>query len=314
MQGRLYGRGCGRILASGCVFDIQHFCLDDGPGIRTVIFFKGCPLRCIWCHNPEGFSPRPEVMYESGKCTGCGRCAGACPEKCHSVRDGVHSFRRDLCSVCGKCTQVCMSGALRIAGRIMSTGMVMDEIKKDIDFCTGSGGGITLSGGEPLFQIGFAADILKEAKQLGINTCIETSGFVPQDDFLKAAALADTVLFDIKETDPELHRKFTGADNRLILDNLEAADRIGAKVILRVPVIPGCNDSPRHFSEVGKLAGRYRCVSAVEIEPYHPMGLSKYRSLGLEPRYGSESFMDRDSALLAAREIGKNTEKEIRIK
>jgi pyruvate formate lyase activating enzyme len=278
------------IRMSGTIFNIQRFCINDGPGIRTTVFFKGCPLDCIWCHNPESKEFRKEIAYYEDKCMLCGACVVACPNNCHNIsnlhRDEdcalslIHIYNRHDCTVCCKCAEVCYSEALTLIGRIITASEVLDELRKDTLFYKTSDGGITLSGGEPLAQPNFAGTILQGAKSEGFHTCVETSGFAQWETLESMIPLVDMFLYDIKETDPEKHRRFTGADNVLILDNLSRLDERDLKIVLRCPIIPGLNDTDAHFKGIGQLAESLRNVIRVDIETYHPLGIGKSKATG----------------------------------
>ena len=245
----------------GTVFNIQRFCVNDGPGIRTTVFLKGCPLSCVWCHNPESQRFEPEILFYKDKCTGCGRC------KCVTAAD------RDF---------VCFNGAKEICGKTVSANEVTAEVLKDKPFYKNSGGGVTLSGGEPLAQYDFSLDLLKKAKENGIHTAVETCGYAEKSKILEIAKYVDLFLFDCKETDPELHKEYTGVDNKIILDNLKALSDAGSKIILRCPIIPGFNDRAEHFKGISETAEKFIGIEHIEIEPFHPLGESKYSALGRE--------------------------------
>lgn len=266
----------------GMVLDIQRCSLNDGPGIRTTVFLKGCPLRCVWCHNPESISASAELMYDKSKCVGCLECAGVCPRGAHKAENGTHLLERELCSHCGRCVKACPYEALRIAGWEAEADEVVAEIARDIKYYKSSGGGVTLSGGEPTYQLEFTADILTKSKELGIHTCIETCGFAPTQKFAELIKLTDIFLFDYKETTPDRHKELTGVSNSLILANLEFLNNNGAKIILRCPLVPGINDSGEHLRGIAELAGRYAGISAVELMPYHTMGVGKLNRLGVQ--------------------------------
>jgi pyruvate formate lyase activating enzyme len=269
----------------GIIFNIQRFSLHDGPGIRTSVFLKGCLLDCPWCHNPESKAAEPEIAYYPGKCVLCGACAGACPRKLHRFGEGGHTYLRGGCSGCGACAEACVTGALALIGRIITAGEALEEVKKDEPFYRNSGGGITLSGGEPLYQSGFTLALLRLARESGLHTCVETSGAAPFEILREAAAVTDLFLYDFKETDAEKHRAFTGISNVLILENLKKLDDSGARTILRCPVIPGCNDREDHFRGIGAAANRLRNLAGIEIEPYHPLGISKAEGIGKPARH-----------------------------
>lgn len=267
---------------TGCIFDIQPFSTHDGPGIRTVVFLKGCPLRCRWCHNPEGISPHPLLSYLESRCTGCAACASRCAAGVHRFSPaGMHTLCRDSCVHCGACARACPSAALEIVGRQMSVDEVMARISSDQPFFESSGGGITLSGGEPLQQPAFVASLLTAARRAGIHTLIETSGYAPWPAFAAVLPVTDGFLFDIKETDPERHRQYTGAENGLILENLRRLHAAGAALTLRLPIIPGLNDRPDHFAAIDTLAGALPGLAATDILPYHPLGKAKLARFGL---------------------------------
>ncbi len=269
-------------MKNGTVFNIQKFSVNDGPGIRTTVFLKGCPLNCIWCHNPESKLAKPEIMYDAKKCIGCASCVKACPRGCHSITDKGHLFERTNCILCAKCADSCMTDALEMAGTFKTIDEVMNEVLKDKAFYDNSGGGMTISGGEPMFQFEFTYNLLKSAKEKGLHTCIETCGFANEENYKKIAELVDIFLFDYKETDPKKHKEFTGVDNKLILSNLKMLDEMGAKIILRCPIIPTLNDKEEHFNGIAETANSLKNILEINIEPYHPLGSGKAQMLGKE--------------------------------
>lgn len=266
---------------TGTVFNIQRFCVNDGPGIRTTVFLKGCPLSCAWCHNPESKSPRPELFYDADQCVSCGRCVSLCPQKAHLMENGRHQLRRESCVRCMACAET-HCPALAAAGETRRAEDVMAEVLRDRPFYQASGGGMTLSGGEPFFQEAFVLDLLRLAREAQVHTCVETCGFAPLSLLEQAARWVDLFLYDIKLTDPALHRQWTGVSNDRILENLRALDKMGAKTVLRCPVIPGVNDTLAHFQGVAKIANSLMHLQEIHLEPYHPLGVSKARRLGRE--------------------------------
>jgi pyruvate formate lyase activating enzyme len=263
---------------SAFIFNIMRFATHDGPGIRTAVFFKGCPLSCWWCHNPESQSFLPERLYFEERCRHCLDCAARCPQRAiHEVNGAVSTS--GACIFCGECTEVCMAEARQIAGRRYSLEELLAEVEKDLIFFDDSGGGVTLSGGEPAAQPAFAAAFLSACRVRGIRTAIETCGFAQPAVFRRVALAADLVLFDLKLIDPQKHRRYTGAGNELILANLEDLVRHGHPVQVRIPVVPGVNDTAE---DIESFVSYLRSVHppAVELLPYHRIGADKYRRLG----------------------------------
>lgn len=265
---------------TGCVFNIQKFSINDGPGIRTTVFLKGCPLRCVWCHNAESHLSKKEIAYSLSKCIGCGRCIDVCENNAHRVSDGVHIFDREKCIVCGKCAEACPAESLELMGEDRTVEEVLAEVMKDKAFYDNSEGGMTVSGGEPLVQFEFTYELLKKAKELGLHTCIETCGYAPEEKILKVSEYVDIFLYDWKISDSKMHKDYTGVSNDLIESNLKALDGIGAKIVLRCPIIPEVNDTEEHFSKIAELANTLDNVIEVNVEPYHALGNDKYKRLG----------------------------------
>lgn len=267
------------MVLTGRIFNIQHFSLNDGAGIRTVVFFKGCPLDCEWCHNPESKSYEYELSFESSRCVLCGKCANICSQNAHIFEENSHCIERSKCISCGKCVELCDVQALEIIGKEYSIEDVMSEIAKD-DIFFGENGGVTFSGGEPFMQFDFLYELLKCCKSKGYSTCIETSGFTKSDNIVRAAEYTDCFLFDCKETDAEKHKIYTGVENEKIIENLEMLSILNIPVVLRCPIIKGLNDREEHFKKIAFLANHYENILKIDIEPYHSFGERKKIALG----------------------------------
>ncbi|MBP7401956.1 MAG: glycyl-radical enzyme activating protein [Clostridia bacterium] len=267
---------------TGRIYDIKRFAVHDGPGIRTVVFLKGCPLRCAWCHNPEGMSAAPDLSLTLMKCVGCGDCVRACPNGAHSLPDvGVHEIDRTRCTLCGACVEACVPGALRLYGREVSVEALLAEVSADRPFYEQSGGGVTLSGGEPLSQPAFAAAFLRACRAAGLHTALDTSGAVPWDAFEAVLPHTDLVLYDIKHIDPEAHRTWTGLDNVRILDNLRRLGRAGVPIEVRIPCLPGVNDGDV-LERIAVFLREIPSLTAVRLLPYHDFARSKFAAIGRE--------------------------------
>lgn len=281
----------GLLSRTGFITDIQFFSLSDGPGIRTTIFLKGCLLNCRWCHNPEGKYRYPEVFPFLPRCDGCGDCIEVCPAGAITMeRPGVPRIDRRLCNGCFQCVEACKREALVVWGRQVTVEEVIGEVERDKTFYRTSGGGMTLSGGEPLAQPGFAGALLQAARERGIQTALDTCGHVKWEAFEGVLENSDCVLLDIKHMDPRAHRDYCGITNELILENASRMVAMGKQVRVRVPVIPGFNDTEenlRRTAEFVRDLGRSRGSIGVDILPYHPFAGAKYRVFGLEYPYPS---------------------------
>jgi len=264
------------------VFDVERFALDDGPGIRTVVFFKGCPLKCTWCCNPESQSRSTEVAYSEKKCIRCGKCAIICPK--HAIRfsgSKGYQINREQCDACGLCAEICPSKAKEIIGRYVTVREIMDDVKKDAIFYRRTGGGVTLSGGEPLIQSAFAKELLEACKSIGLSTAIETCGYASWANFEMVKAHTDLFYYDLKLMGDELHKKCTGVSNKLVLENLKKLSTVGTPIIVRVPLIPGINDSLENFRAIGSYSASLGAnVREIQILPYHALGIPKYEKIG----------------------------------
>lgn len=269
-------------MSTGMVFDLKRFAVHDGPGIRTTIFLKGCSLRCAWCHSPESQSSLPELIYLAARCKGCGACARACP--LGLLDAGPASLRRDLCTLCGNCAAECFTGALSIVGRLTKVDDLVAVAARDTALYQASGGGVTISGGEPALQPEFTAALVAALKARGLHVAIETAGNVTWDSLWTTCRNADLVFFDFKHPTSEQHRRWTGDGNELILANLRsiaAESAIGTmRLVVRMPLVPGVNDGPGDLAAMADLLSGIRGIQAVEILPYHNLGAPKYAAVG----------------------------------
>ena len=269
-------------MSRGHIFDIQRFSLHDGPGIRTTVFFKGCPLRCVWCGNPESIDPKPQLSYSPDRCIACGECQKAC--KANAIAKdaaGKAMVDRARCTNCGDCAPVCDPKALEMVGREADAQEVLEVVLRDCDYYAQSGGGLTLSGGEPLLQPEFAERLLHAAKSRGLHCCVETSGYAGWQALDRLRPAVDLWLFDYKETDPHLHAKFTGRELETILQQLKQLHDAGAPILLRCPMIPGYNARQSHLDGIVALARKLPKLQGVELLPYYDLWRGKLKRFGL---------------------------------
>ena len=271
---------------TGWVFDIKRYSIHDGPGIRTTVFLKGCGLHCLWCHNPESINPGPELMHWPARCTRCYACAKACPLAALSKDpSGAVVIDRARCDLCGRCAAACLYDAMQIVGREMTVEDVLAEVEKDRIFYEQSGGGVTLSGGDPLVQADFAATLLDACRSRGIRTALDTAGRSSNGVLDRLAAKSDLVLYDLKCMDETRHREFTGASNASILENVKALVAAGREVWVRVPLVQGVNDDEDNIRRTIALLQSLKTIRQVGLLPYHSGGLDKARRIGQESQF-----------------------------
>ncbi len=273
---------------SGTIFDLKKYSINDGPGIRTTVFFSGCPLSCLWCHNPESQSLTAELLYRAGRCLLCGACIEVCPESAISIEQSVDSHvqriftDRSKCTGCQTCIATCYSGAREFSGREVTVREVMAEIEREIPFYDESHGGATFSGGEPLMQPGFLSALLKACREQEIHTTVDTSGLANWNVLEQIRRDVDLFLYDLKHMDSIRHREVTGAPNDVILANLQKLSERGHQILVRIPLIPGINDDEKNLVESGKFLASLPDIEGVELLGYHDIAQAKYEALGLK--------------------------------
>lgn len=275
---------------TGTIFNIQKFSVHDGPGIRTTVFMKGCPLECLWCANAESMNPNSEPGFIRSRCDNCEKCLEICPEKAiYTDSNNDIQFNRDRCNACGECVAVCSPRAISIYGRRVTIDEVFKEISKDKTFYEGSSGGITASGGEPLQQADFVASLFQKCKENGIETCLDTSGYSNPDKFREVLAFTDYILYDIKHMDSDSHKHFTGVINNLILVNAAISAESGIPMLFRIPLIKEVNDTEANIRETAEFIKQLGNNGTIELLPYHRLGIGKYQTLNKS--YLGEEFL-----------------------
>ena len=262
------------------IFEIKKFAVHDGDGIRTTVFFKGCPLKCVWCHNPEGIDFKPQLAYYEQKCVNCGECVDACLQKAHYIKDGIHIFEREKCIGCEKCESVCVGNALTFYGKEMSVSELIPILLEDKEFYYSSNGGVTLSGGECLMQADFCEELLKELKNNAVHTAVDTCGFVSKEVIDKVIPYTDIFLYDLKAYSEETHIKCTGFSNEIILENLKYIDSKNKKIEIRIPFVPDYNSE--EIEKIAEFLKKLKNLTKVRVLPYHNYSGSKYKSLEMK--------------------------------
>jgi len=265
---------------SGTVFQIQRWSIHDGEGVRSTVFFKGCPLRCRWCANPESWSSTPEIFYFQERCTGCGRCVAGCQVGVNSLNNGILHFDRAKCTGCGACVEICPTGARKKMGAVMTSEEVMKVINRDAIFYRESGGGVTFSGGEPFMQLDFLRELVLNCIRIGIDTAVETCGYFDWEQGKDIIALLDGVFIDIKHMDDRIHQKVTGVSNVPILENVIRIAELQPNTIVRVPLMEEINASEKNIRAMCEFIKQHTKVKGVELLPYHHLGEPKHNAKG----------------------------------
>lgn len=282
----------------GLISNIQRFSTQDGPGLRTTVFLKGCPLRCPWCHNMETWTQRPSLLYYDKDCVRCGLCAAVCPHAVHTLTETAHILDRNRCTQCGLCARECPTGALELRGEWLTPSELLPRLLRDREFYSRSGGGVTFSGGEALMQLDFVKECIALAKHEGLHVCLDTSGWGGRAHEL--AANVDLYLWDVKHTDPIAHEALTGVPLAPILQSLRRVDASGGRTRLRCPIIPGVNDTESHVFAVADIANSLTHLQGIDLVPYHALGLVKSAALGLSAREYPRLTAERKTELLTA--------------
>jgi pyruvate formate lyase activating enzyme len=290
---------------NGIIFDIKKYAIHDGPGIRTTVFFKGCPLSCWWCHNPEGLAMSAQIIYHKDRCIGCGECINVCPESAIVLSPSGVITDQSKCIHCGTCAETCPAEARELIGKVVTVDDVVGEIRKDILFYDESGGGVTFSGGEPLMQPDFLLGLLDACGKLGIHRTVDTSGHADAALLLEVAEMTELFLYDLKHMDPEKHKEYTGVPNEQILSNFDLLARHGVKINIRIPIIPGINSDDENIDRIGTFISTLPGVHDINILPYHSAAEGKYSKLGVQ--YRLEKILPSSNAEMEA--VAKRLEK-----
>lgn len=290
-------------MVEGRIFNIMKYSIHDGPGIRTTVFFKGCPLNCQWCHNPESQRFDQELMYRTERCIDCGQCLEICSSGATIFIEGKLRYLREKCTACGKCCTVCHAGVRELVGKKMSVREVMTEIEKDLIFYDESGGGVTFSGGEALMQPEFLLEILKSCREKEIHTAVETSGFVNLDALQTLSNYVELFLYDLKVMDSRKHQGLTGVSNELILSNLRWLAENHPQVIVRVAIMPGINDDEGNLCKIGEFVKSLKHVTEIHCLPYHKAGVEKYMRLGLKYQFPYLESPDKERMVQIAKKF-----------
>ncbi|HSH35477.1 glycyl-radical enzyme activating protein [Schnuerera sp.] len=300
------------IIIEGKIFNIQKYSIHDGPGIRNTVFMMGCPLRCWWCHNPESQSIKERLMIFPNRCIGCMACIDACTQGAIREVNGIVVTDKSKCTNCGDCTLVCYSEARQMTGKTMTVEEVANEVLKDRHFFEESGGGVTFSGGEPLFQVDFLTELLKEMKDNNIHTTVDTSGFTTRKNLEQISKYVDLFLYDLKHMDGIKHEKYTGVDNKLILENLKYLHDLNKDIIIRIPIIPGINNQEKSLKAFRDFIKTLPNIGRIDLLPYHKIGEEKYNRLGIKYKMLDVEEPNEDEMDFALK-IMESTRKKVQI-